>query len=116
MRIGRKLLLWCMIAGSAACAQGSSGSKDGSAASELVPAGRLEWSPVEAATTYRVQVWDGLRLLFEEEREDPGLVITPSLRRSLEGVHQAELRVQALGADGAPVGDPQVRTIGGARE
>jgi hypothetical protein len=114
MLVARKLLLLLMIVGVAACAQGSSDREaDVRPAQKLQLGPSLDWPPVEGAVEYRVQVWDGLRLLFEETREQPRLQVTPTMRRSLRGVRQAEIRVQALGADGQAVGAVHVRTLVG---
>lgn len=73
----------------------------------------LRFDAVDGAVEYRVQVWDGLRLLFEETREQPVLAVTPSMRRSLRGATSAEMRVWALGPDGRTLAEPQVRSLGG---
>lgn len=70
---------------------------------------RLEWSAVDGAVEYRVQLWSRTRLLFEELREQPALPITPAMERSLLGVDLAEMQVRAYAADGAMIGEVQRR-------
>ena len=65
---------------------------------------RFEWSAVDGAVEYRVQLWSEMRLLFEELREQPFLELTPAMRRSLLGVEVAELQVRAYAADGLVIG------------
>lgn len=97
-----------MIAGLASCTQpeGDRDSRPG-AGIDLGPV--VEWSPVDGAIEYRVQLWDGVRLLFEETREKPSLVVTPVMERSLQGVERAELQVRGIGPDGERVGPVQQR-------
>jgi hypothetical protein len=64
---------------------------------------------VDGAIEYRVQLWDGVRLLFEETRENPSLTVTPVMERSLQGVERAELQVRGLGPDGQRIGPVQRR-------
>ena len=68
------------------------------------------------AIEYRVQLWEGPRLLFEEVREETSLAVTPVMERSLRGVTTAELQVRAIGADGEQLGDAQRQTFGAAGE
>ena len=68
---------------------------------------RLEWSAVDGAVEYRVQLWSRTRLLFEELREQPALPITAAMERSLLGVDLAEMQVRAYAADGAMIGEVQ---------
>ena len=70
---------------------------------------RLEWSAVDGAVEYRIQVWSQTRLLFEELREQTVLAVTPAMERSLLGVEVAEMQVRAYAADGAIIGPVQRR-------
>ena len=70
---------------------------------------RLEWSVVDGAVEYRVQIWSKTRLVFEELREQPTLVITPAMERSLLLVEVAEMQVRAYAADGGMIGQVQRR-------
>ena len=72
----------------------------------------LEWQAVPSAVEYRVQVWSQMRLLFEQVTTRPRLALTPTMQRSLHGIDSAELRVEALGSDGEPIGETQHQTLG----
>ena len=111
MRWGRRTLLVWMIAAAAGCTQESSA--PGADDRPVVLPSTLDWPAVDGAVQYRVQVWDGVRLLFEETRDDARLLVTPSMERSLRGADSAQLRVQALGPDGRNVGEPVVRELAG---
>jgi len=97
-----------IIVGLVACAQ--PGTPDRETSTTQVDLGSsIEWAAVDGAVEYRVQLWDGTRLLFEEERELTSLPVTPVMERSLLGVSRAELQVRALGADGRQIGELQRR-------
>ena len=107
MRIRKLTSLFIMVF-LAACAQPDPSETVGGG--EGIDLGEnIAWSPVEGAVEYRVQLWDGVRLLFEEVREQPGLPVTPVMERTLLGVSRVELQVRAVGADGRQIGDVQRR-------
>ena len=90
------LCVLCMIIGLSACTQPDPPAPERPVAT--IELGEIiEWTPVDGAAEYRVQLWDGARLLFEELREQPALPVTPVMERSLLGVSRAELQVRARG-------------------
>lgn len=104
----KTLVSLCMMVGLVACAQPDPPAPEpGPSVVEL--GASIEWAAVEGAVEYRVQLWDGVRLLFEEVRERPGLPVTPVMERSLLGVSRAELQVRAVGPDGRQIGEVQRR-------
>jgi len=97
-----------IIAAVGACSQPATPERETPAAT--VDLGEsITWAPVDGAVEYRVQLWDGVRLLFEESREQTMLPVTPVMRRSLVGVTRAELQVRAYAADGGEIGEVQRR-------
>jgi hypothetical protein len=98
------LILVGLIAG---CTRPDPEADSATVAITLNPGPRLEWLAVDGAVEYRVQLWSGTRLLFEELREQPVLVITPAMERSLLGVAVAEMQVRAYAADGVLIGPVQ---------
>ena len=104
------MLLAIIIAAGAGCVQGSP--DDESRGERLDLGSTLEWSEVDGAVEYRVQLWDGPRLLFEEVREDTSLTVSPVMERSLLGVTTAELQIRAIAADGEQVGEVQRQSFG----
>ena len=99
----KTLVSLCMMVGLVACTQPDPPPPEPASAS--VQLGEtIEWTEVDGAVEYRIQLWDGVRLLFEEVRERPGLPVTPVMERSLLGVTRVELQVRAVGADGRPIG------------
>ena len=89
------------------CTQSGHEADSAAVANTLDLGQRLEWSAVDGAVEYRVQLWSRTRLLFEELREQPALPITPAMERSLLGVEVAEMQVRAYAADGAMIGEVQ---------
>ena len=103
------LAVLLMIGALGACSQPASEEPVGQL-STLELGELLEWEPVDGALEYRVQLWDGMRLLFEETREQTSLPVTSVMERSLLGVERAELQVRAFGPDGRQVGEVQRRS------
>jgi hypothetical protein len=100
--------MFMMMGALGACSQPASEETSAQASPvELGPT--LEWDAVDGAIEYRVQLWDGMRLLFEETREQISLPVTPVMERSLLGVESAELQVRAFGPDGRQIGEVQRR-------
>lgn len=105
--IVRHLCVALIIAAAAACAQGT---PDTPAGNRQVTLGEnLRWEPVDGAIEYRVQLWDGTRLLFEEVREQSSLAVTPVMERSMLGAESVEMQVRAIGPDGRQVGEVERR-------
>lgn len=65
----------------------------------------LSWPVVDGAVEYRVQVWDGTRLLFEEVTMSPPLRVTAAMQRSLLGSSAVEVQVRASAVDGERIGE-----------
>ena len=88
----RSLILLTLMGLAAACAQATREEVDPVETSVIDLGEQLEWSAVDGAVEYRVQVWAQTRLLFEEWREQPVLVITAAMERSLLAVELAEVQ------------------------
>ncbi|RKZ13917.1 hypothetical protein DRQ53_12635 [bacterium] len=104
MHVAAKLILCLMIGGVGACAQGDSDGQQAAGVAQIDLGLQIDWPAIDGAVEYRVQVWDGVRLLFEETREQPVLPVTDSMRRSLTGAVSAGLQVRGFAADGRQIG------------
>ncbi len=119
MRMAAKLILCLMIGGVGACTQGDSDGQSGGRSEGQEAAGvaqidlglQIEWPAIDGAIEYRAQVWDGVRLLFEETREQPALPVTDSMRHSLTGAGSAGLQVRGFAADGRQIGEVYRRDL-----
>jgi hypothetical protein len=104
------LLLAIIIAAGAGCMQESPNEE--SRIERLDLGSTLEWREVDGAVEYRIQLWAGPKLLFEEVREEASLTVSPVMERSVLGVTTAELQIRAIAADGEQVGEVQRQTFG----
>ena len=103
----RRLILLTMVGLAASCTQATREEAVPVEAGKIDLGEQLEWLPVDGAVEYRVQLWAQTRLLFEELRERPVLVVTLAMERSLLAVGLAEMQVRAYAADGELIGPVQ---------
>jgi hypothetical protein len=105
----------CMMVGLVACAQPDPPAPE-QAEGGIELGEQVQWTAVDGAVEYRVQLWDGQRLLFEEVREQPVLAVTPVMQRSLPDAGRVELQVRAIGPDGRQIGEIQRRSYSAGAE